>query len=141
MQVPAGYLKFFAGAGAAVGFAALFWFLASPTPKLGEVAEPELSAQASQGKTLFEANCAPCHGIKGSGTDKGPPFIHDIYNPGHHSDAAFFAAAKSGVRQHHWQYGNMPPQPQVREEQVAAIVKYVRELQIANGISYRPHHM
>ena len=35
----------------------------------------------------------------------------------------------------------MPPQPQVNEAQVEAIVKYVRELQQANGITYRPHQM
>jgi hypothetical protein len=35
----------------------------------------------------------------------------------------------------------MPPQPDVSREQVAAIVKYVRELQTANGITTRPHTM
>lgn len=35
----------------------------------------------------------------------------------------------------------MPPQRQVSEEQTTAIVQYVRELQIANGISYQPHRM
>lgn len=105
------------------------------------VKEPELSAVGSVGKALFEANCAACHGFKAAGTDKGPPLVHDIYNPGHHSDVAFFFAAQRGVRQHHWPYGNMPPQRQVTEEQVAAIVQYVRELQVANGIGYRPHRM
>ncbi|MBS0247954.1 MAG: cytochrome c [Proteobacteria bacterium] len=102
---------------------------------------PALSAPATQGKVAFDANCASCHGVNAAGTDKGPPFVHDIYNPGHHDDGAFFLAAKQGVRQHHWPYGNMPPQPQVSEEQLAAIVRYVRELQVANGITYRPHRM
>jgi cytochrome c1 len=35
----------------------------------------------------------------------------------------------------------MPPQPQVTEQQIRAIVQYVRELQIANGIRYHPHRM
>jgi len=34
-----------------------------------------------------------------------------------------------------------PPQPQVSDEQLAAVVRYVRELQEANGIFYRPHTM
>ncbi len=102
---------------------------------------PAVSALAVQGKVAFDANCATCHGVNAAGTDKGPPFVHDIYNPGHHDDGAFFLAAKLGVRQHHWPYGNMPPQPQVSETQLAAIVKYVRELQAANGITYRPHRM
>lgn len=102
---------------------------------------PQLSAAASLGKQVFDTNCAQCHGKDASGTDKGPPLVHDIYNPGHHADQSFFIAAKRGVRRHHWPYGDMPPQPQVTEDQVAAIVKYVRELQVANGITYKPHRM
>lgn len=102
---------------------------------------PELSPLAQKGKIAFDQVCVACHGVNASGTDKGPPFINEIYNPGHHSDEAFFMAAKYGVRQHHWPYGNMPPQPQVSEEDVTAIVQYVRELQRANGIKYKRHMM
>jgi len=100
---------------------------------------PELSATAIAGKEAFDANCAACHGAHAAGTDQGPPLVHVIYNAGHHADETFFLAAKIGVRRHHWRYGDMPPQPQVTTEQVAAIVDYVRELQAANGIPYRPH--
>lgn len=102
---------------------------------------PELSTQAVAGKQAFDAVCAACHGENALGTDKGPPLVHDIYNPGHHSDEAFFVAAKLGVRQHHWPYGNMPPQPGVTKDEVSGIVQYVRELQVANGITTRPHTM
>lgn len=67
--------------------------------------------------------------------------MHDIYNPGHHADEAFFLAARNGVRQHHWPYGNMAPLPRVGETELRAIVQYVRELQAANGIGFRPHNM
>lgn len=106
-----------------------------------EVNVPDLSTLAVDDKIAFEANCAVCHGLNAAGTKKGPPLVHDIYNPGHHADGAFFLAAKLGVRQHHWPYGDMPPQRQVTEPQVAAIVQYVRELQVANGVGYRPHRM
>jgi len=106
-----------------------------------DVEVPELSPLAAAGKTAFDANCAQCHGANAAGTDKGPPLIHDIYNPGHHGDQSFFSAARAGVQQHHWPYGNMPAQPQVSDDDVLAIVRYVRELQIANGIKYRPHNM
>jgi mono/diheme cytochrome c family protein len=96
---------------------------------------------AEAGKAAFDANCSSCHGANGAGTDKGPPLIHDIYNPGHHADAAFVLAARKGVRRHHWPFGDMPPQPQVTDSQISAIIQYVRELQAANGISYRPHRM
>lgn len=127
------------------GLGIFAWQLAGPTATSGvytvDVKEPRLSAVAVAGKTFFDSTCAACHGPKAAGTDKGPPLVHDIYNPGHHADGAFFLAAKLGVRQHHWPYGDMPPQLQVTEQQVAAIVRYVRELQIANGIGYRPHSM
>jgi mono/diheme cytochrome c family protein len=38
---------------------------------------PELSELASRGKAAFDANCAACHGANGSGSDKGPPLVHD----------------------------------------------------------------
>lgn len=106
-----------------------------------QVQLPQLSSTATKGEQAFNANCLQCHGRNASGTEKGPPLIHDIYNPGHHADLSFSFAVKRGVRQHHWPYGDMPAQPQVSDDQIAAIVKYVRELQIANGIKTRPHRM
>ena len=106
------------------------------------VAVPSLSSVAVAGKAAFVANCAQCHGENGGGgTELGPPLVYDIYNPGHHRDEAFLSAVRIGVRQHHWPYGNMPSQPEVAESQVMEIVRYVREMQEANGITYRPHQM
>ncbi|MGV8893195.1 MAG: c-type cytochrome [Burkholderiaceae bacterium] len=102
---------------------------------------PQLSAQATVGKVAFDANCAKCHGANGSGTKQGPPFMNDIYNPGHHGDEAFRLAVRLGVQQHHWSYGDMLALPQVTDAQVADIVRYVRELQEVNGIFYKPHQM
>ncbi len=106
-----------------------------------EIALPVLSPVAAAGKIAFDTACAECHGQNAAGTDKGPPFVHDIYNPGHHGDAAFFRAVRQGVPQHHWPYGNMPPQPGLSDQEIAAIVVYVRELQAANNIAARPHRM
>ena len=102
---------------------------------------PALSKTARRGEESFSKNCAACHGVNASGTQKGPPLVHDIYNPGHHADGAFLMAARRGVRRHHWPFGNMPPQPQVTDEELKAITQYVRELQTANGIFYRQHRM
>lgn len=104
-----------------------------------ELTVPQLSAAAMKGEKSFDENCVSCHGKHAVGSDKGPPLIHDYYNPGHHADGAFYLAVARGVRQHHWNFGNMPPQPQVPESQVRMIVQYVRELQVANGITYKPH--
>lgn len=95
---------------------------------------PELSDIAKQGEVLFKANCAVCHGKNATGTQNGPPLVHKIYEPSHHSDLSFQRAAKQGVRAHHWPFGNMPPVPSVTETDVERIVAYVRELQRANGI-------
>ncbi len=63
-------------------------------------------------RSLYESNCSTCHGSSLGGVDgKGPPFIHAVYHPGHHSDTAFYRAIAKGVRAHHWQFGNMPPLP------------------------------
>ncbi len=105
------------------------------------VTVPRLSDHAREGKKAFDDNCAACHGTSAAGSDTGPPLIHDIYNPGHHSDAAFFAAANRGTPRHHWNFGDMPPQPSVTDDDMTAIVRFIRELQEANGIFYRKHTM
>ncbi len=102
---------------------------------------PKLSPAAAEGKKAFDANCAACHGMNAAGTNNGPPFVHTIYNPGHHDNRAFLRAVRNGVPQHHWNFGNMPPQPQVTNKDLIGIVRYVRELQKANGINYEKHVM
>ena len=44
----------------------------SPEPGGGGAA---LAAQIEQGKQLYAANCAKCHGDAGQGTGKGPPVV------------------------------------------------------------------
>ena len=106
----------------------------------GEDAQPVLAqlpptpAEHSRGEALYDANCASCHGPKGAGTEQGPPLVHVIYEPGHHSDASFLVAAQRGVVAHHWRFGNMPPQPQVSAEEMPSIIGYVRWLQRQAGI-------
>lgn len=102
---------------------------------------PTLSPMAVAGQRAYEVTCAKCHGSFGSGSDKGPPFLNPIYNPGHHSDEAFMRAVRDGVRQHHWHFGDMPAQPAVTEQEVQQIVKFVREIQQANGIVFEEHRM
>ena len=106
-----------------------------------EVRVPSLSTQAAAGEASFDANCAQCHGANGAGGESGPPLVHDIYNPGHHGDRSFYLAIEQGVRRHHWGFGDMPPQPQVGRDEMTSIILYVRELQAANGIFYKPHNM
>lgn len=118
-----------------VAVVGLAWLL-RPGPGGSEVdvVVPELGPTAEAGRAAFAENCASCHGAAAGGTDRGPPLVHRIYEPNHHADAAFVLAAKRGVARHHWDFGNMPPQPQVGERSLQQIIAYVRELQRANGI-------
>ncbi len=94
-----------------------------------------LSPEAEAGQQIFAANCASCHGTNAEGrAGTAPPLIHKIYEPGHHSDMAFVLAARNGVRAHHWRFGNMPPVPGLTDADLAGIIRFVREVQVANGI-------
>ena len=98
------------------------------------LAVPELTADAKTGETYFNVKCAACHGMNGAGTDKGPSFIHKVYQQNHHADESFQRAAKMGTQAHHWKFGNMPPVAGITRAEVAKIVTYIREIQAANGI-------
>ncbi|GGB23440.1 c-type cytochrome [Allosediminivita pacifica] len=135
-------------AGAAVIAAAAYVITSGTAPEIttstpaegqaiASVAVPEsLSSDAVMGKRAFDAVCAACHGENAAGKQGfGPPLVHRIYEPSHHGDMAFQLAVQQGVRAHHWQFGNMPPQDGLTRADVTAIVAYVRELQRANGIN------
>ncbi len=120
----------------------LSYVLAPATPTdVFDVKLPKLSQKASVGHEVFKENCAACHGGNAGGTEQGPPLIHYIYNPGHHGDQAFYRAVRQGVRAHHWPFGDMPPQSQVSNAEVAEILAFIRETQVANGIASKPHKM
>ncbi len=91
-------------------------------------------ADLEEGERLFNQFCAGCHGQRGAGTEQGPPLVHRIYEPGHHGDYAFVRAVTTGVRAHHWSFGDMPPVEGVEPEQIIRIIGYVRRLQREAGI-------
>jgi mono/diheme cytochrome c family protein len=87
-----------------------------------------------RGEELFAANCAVCHGPQGQGTTTGPPLVHVIYEPNHHSDESFHLAVQRGVQAHHWDFGPMPAVPGLDRDEVADIIAYVLDLQRDAGI-------
>jgi mono/diheme cytochrome c family protein len=101
---------------------------------LSRIVLPPAPAEHVEGETLFAANCAACHGESGKGSERGPPLLHVIYEPSHHSDAAFMLAVRNGVAAHHWRFGDMPPQPHVDSASLRRIVGYVRWAQREVGI-------
>ena len=92
-------------------------------------------ADSKKGEALYTQNCLSCHGFKGQGSNLGPPLVHKTYNPQHHADLAFHLAVKSGVRAHHWRFGDMKPLPEVSPESVGHIVSYLRAEQRKVGIN------
>lgn len=130
-------LKFALAIGAT---AVLSTAVASHAPSHVDVTVGPLSARALKGQQAFNGICAECHGVNGQGSDKGPPLIHPIYNPGHHGNQSIYNAALHGVQQHHWPFGNMPPQ-KVSFGELANIVQFIREVQVENGIKTEAHVM
>jgi mono/diheme cytochrome c family protein len=90
------------------------------------------------GEPLYQASCAQCHGTDLRGTSLGPSHLSIVYEPNHHGDAAFVLAARAGVRQHHWLFGNMPPIPGLSDDDLDAIVAYVRDQQSIHGFEPYP---
>lgn len=99
-----------------------------PKPSEGLMPNP------GRGKTLFSAQCVACHGATLQGSDKGPPMLHKVYEPSHHSDAAFQLAVRNGVRAHHWKFGDMPPVPGLTPDDAAHIIAFIRMEQRRVGI-------
>jgi len=118
----------------AAAFAAIF-----ATPQAGradtiEVKMPTLDMAGEAGRITFTKFCSSCHGASAGGTDKGPPLIHRIYEPNHHGDISFVRAARYGSRAHHWPFGDMPPVADIKDDELLDVIKFVREVQRANGI-------
>jgi len=96
---------------------------------------PDFVADAAKGAQVFAENCARCHGAEAKGTNQGPPLIHKVYRPGHHADIAFHWAVKDGTKQHHWQFGDMPPIKGVSPDEVGHVIAYIRKEQRNAGIN------
>lgn len=86
------------------------------------------------GAAVFDGTCAACHGTEGTGTDVGPPLVHQYYRPGHHSDASVALAVLNGVQPHHWNFGTMPAQPDLSDQDILDVTAYIRQIQEAAGI-------
>lgn len=99
---------------------------------------PQDSALVAAGEPIYQASCAACHGADLRGTDLGPSHLSIVYEPNHHGDAAFMLAARNGVVAHHWPFGDMAPVPGLTDEDLVAVVAYVRENQRINGFEPYP---
>ena len=107
------------------------------TPAAQQLTQSTRSPQAdsaASGQLLFANNCALCHGADLRGTASGPSLLHEYYEPNHHSNASFVIAVLRGVRAHHWDFGNMPAVAGLDIDQVHAVICFIREAQLEDGL-------
>ena len=104
----------------------------------GEGGAADDEVDLARGRELYAQNCAVCHGPEARGTAQGPPLVHEVYVPSHHSDESFQVAVARGVQPHHWEFGAMPPIPSLSRDEVADITAHVRDLQVADGVVDAP---
>ena len=98
----------------------------------------DVAGSPSDGATLYAANCALCHGTDLRGTEIGPSQLSMVYEPGHHPDDSFRAAIRNGVTPHHWQFGPMPPVAGLDDDEIDAIITYIRDTQQREGFEPYP---
>jgi mono/diheme cytochrome c family protein len=108
--------------------------LASACGDDGDVA----AGSGDQGEALYQQSCALCHGADLRGTELGPSFLSQVYEPGHHPDASFRAAVAQGAVAHHWDFGDMPPVAGLTDDEVDDIIAFVREQQELHGFEPYP---
>ena len=97
-----------------------------------------VTGDAALGAEVYAESCASCHGADLRGTDRGPSHLSTVYEPGHHSDESFRAAIRDGAPQHHWRFGDMPPVEGLDDDQIDAVIAYVREVQEREGFEPYP---
>lgn len=95
-------------------------------------------AADADGAALYASNCASCHGADLRGSEDGPSHLSIVYEPNHHGDEAFRAATRNGAPQHHWSFGNMPPVDGLADDEIDAIIAFVRAEQEGQGFEPYP---
>ena len=85
------------------------------------------------GAQVYAQTCASCHGDDLRGTDKGPSHLSIVYEPNHHTDDSFRSAIANGAPQHHWNFGDMQPVDGLSDDDVEAVIAFVRAEQERQG--------
>lgn len=111
--------------GLAVGLAACGSDDTEPTSATG--------SQLDRGAEVYAESCASCHGADLRGTDKGPSHLSIVYEPNHHTDDSFRSAIANGAPQHHWNFGDMEPVEGLSDDDVEAVIAFVRAEQERQG--------
>jgi cytochrome c len=92
----------------------------------------------ANGRKVYGAACAMCHGADLRGTSRGPSQLSKVYEPSHHADGSYRSAVSNGVRAHHWNFGNMPAVPGVKGDDLDDVIAYIRSEQQKQGFEPYP---
>ena len=111
--------------GLAVGLAACGSDDTEPTSASG--------SQVDRGAEVYAQSCASCHGANLRGSDEGPSMLSIVYEPNHHTDDSFRSAIANGAPQHHWPFGDMEPVEGLSDDDVEAVIAFVRAEQERQG--------
>jgi mono/diheme cytochrome c family protein len=90
------------------------------------------TTELGRGEAIYAANCAQCHGGDLGGTDRGPSLLDPIYAADQLTDVEFADAIRNGVDEDRWEFGPMPGNGALADDQVAAIIAFVRAEQSAD---------
>lgn len=82
--------------------------------------------ELERGEANYGATCAQCHGADLAGTDRGPSLLEPIYGPEQLTDEAFADAVRNGVEERLWEFGPMPANGAITDDQIDAILTFVR---------------
>lgn len=82
---------------------------------------------------MYAESCASCHGADLRGTDEDLSHLSIVDEPNHHTDDSFRNAIANGAPQYHWNFGDMEPVHGLTEDEVEAVIAFVRAEQERQG--------
>jgi mono/diheme cytochrome c family protein len=88
-----------------------------------------------RGERIYVANCAQCHGADLAGTERGPSLLLAVYGPDELPDTDIADAIRNGAEQRLFEFGPMAGNGALSDEQIDAIVAFVRAEQSGAGVA------
>ena len=93
---------------------------------------------SSDGAPLYDGDCASCHGGDLRGTDFGPSLLSEIYEPNQLPDDSIRDAIRNGAAQDNWEFGPMPAITRLDDDEITAMITYIRDVQEREGFEPYP---
>jgi mono/diheme cytochrome c family protein len=98
----------------------------------------DANTDGDRGAAIYGANCASCHGAALEGTNLGPSLLDPVYAPDQLNDDEFRRAVRNGVEETRWDFGPMPANGGLGDEQIDAMLGFVRASQGAAATVTNP---